>query len=580
MKKLILFVICANFLISPIYSDNFEEYKAKQTKKIEEFKKKKAQTKKNYEQKQLLKYKKYKTKKQKEYDAYRRSVNKKFAEMMKKQWTMREKKAAVPVPKKKEPPKPYVKKDDRRAAAIQLSYSKIINAEFYEEPSPIAPVARMNTATNPIMQRNSGGDPIMQKNSGGDPIMMSAGGDPIMQKNSGGDPIMMSAGGDPIMQKNSGGDPIMASMTAKSYYNPYNFVYHGTTCKARFFDSMRFTLPDISEASIAEVWKKLSDEDFDILLSDCFDLKEDLRLGDWGYIEILRVMSEHFLGKESNESVLLQTYILAQSGYKVRLAKTDNKLILLVPFRTDLFTYPYFVLEDGKKYYILDKEALYQSRSYKILEQSFPREKTASLKMPGTPKLEQERGTQKLFQSNRYQDTFAEVMTNKNLIDFFNDYPVSNNWGDYSRASLSEGIKDSLYPALRAQINGKTKLEAANILLNFVQTAFKYMTDQEQFGYERPLFGDEIFYYPYSDCEDRSILFSILVRELLGLDVVLLKYPQHLATAVNFGDEDVYGSYFIIDGKKYLISDPTYIGAPVGEYMPQFKNTDAEIIKL
>jgi hypothetical protein len=538
MKKVILFAICASFLISPIYSDGFKDFQTKQAKELEAFKKEEAQKRKNYEQKQLEKYKKFKTKKQQEFDAYRRSVNEKFAEMLKKQWTKREKKAAIPVPKKKEPPKPYVKKDDKQSPAVKLSYAKIVNDGDYDNPAPIAPVAKPVAGGDPIMQRNAGGDPIMESEDAGQ---------------------------------------MQITITIEQ---PYNFVYHGRTCKASFYDSMRFSLPEVSETAISEVWKKLSEEDFDMLLSDCFDLKDDLRLGDWGYIDMLRVMSEHFLGKESNEAVLLQMYILAQSGYKVRLARTGDKLILLVPFRTDLYTYSYFMLGDGKKYYILDREGRGQSRYYYIMEQSFPREKTASLKMPGTPRLGQEIGTQKLFQSRRYQDTFAQVLTNKNLIDFFNDYPVSSNWDDYVRTSLSDEIKNALYPVLRAQINGKTKLEAANILINFVQTAFNYMTDGDQFGYERPLFGDEIFYYPYSDCEDRSILFAILVRELLGLDVVLLLYPQHLATAVNFGNEEVYGSYFNIDGKKYVISDPTYIGAPVGECMPQYQNSSATIIHI
>ena len=30
-----------------------------------------------------------------------------------------------------------------------------------------------------------------------------------------------------------------------------------------------------------------------------------------------------------------------------------------------------------------------------------------------------------------------------------------------------------------------------------------------------------MYYYPYSDCEDRSILFARLVKDLLGLDVVM-----------------------------------------------------------
>ena len=132
---------------------------------------------------------------------------------------------------------------------------------------------------------------------------------------------------------------------------------------------------------------------------------------------------------------------------------------------------------------------------------------------------------------------------------------------------------------LKKQIKGKTQEEAANMLINFVQTAFDYATDDEQFGYERPLFGDEIFYYPYSDCEDRSILYSILVRDLLGLDVVLLYFPGHLATAVKF-TEDISGYYLTIDNEKYLICDPTYIGAPIGDCMPDYQNVSAEIIKI
>ena len=116
-------------------------------------------------------------------------------------------------------------------------------------------------------------------------------------------------------------------------------------------------------------------------------------------------------------------------------------------------------------------------------------------------------------------------------------------------------------------------------MIHFVQTAFEYQTDQEQFGVERPLFPDETLYYPYSDCEDRAILYSVLVRELLGLDAVLLHYPNHLATAVRF-DEEVSGDYFTLDGKHYVVCDPTYINADIGEAMPQYKQARAKILRL
>ena len=52
----------------------------------------------------------------------------------------------------------------------------------------------------------------------------------------------------------------------------------------------------------------------------------------------------------------------------------------------------------------------------------------------------------------------------------------------------------------------------------------------------------------------RAILYSVLVRELLELDVVLLHYPGHLATAVCL-DTEVSGDYMMIGGRRYTRPD-------------------------
>lgn len=145
-------------------------------------------------------------------------------------------------------------------------------------------------------------------------------------------------------------------------------------------------------------------------------------------------------------------------------------------------------------------------------------------------------------------------------------------------APVSQEVQQTVLPSLQAAVQGKKQSEAANILINFVQTAFDYKTDGDQFGYEKPFFVDELFYYPYSDCEDRAVLYSYLVRTLMGLDVVLLEYPNHMATAVCF-DENIDGDYITVSGKKYIICDPTYIGASIGLAMPQFKNVAAKVLK-
>ena len=356
----------------------------------------------------------------------------------------------------------------------------------------------------------------------------------------------------------------------------FSFQFYNTPCDVHLQNSQRFTLPDASEASASKAWKKMSDNGIDIVADDCLRHKEKLVLNDWGYIELTKALSEKFLGKGTNEAVLMQIYLLAQSGYKVRIARRDGRLVAMIPFSSILYGYSYLNL-DGERFYLMDNDK--RGGSYSIFTEKFDGEKTPSLCIHSEPKFAENPTSPKTFASISYPAATATVSTNKNLIDFYNNYPVSNQWNEYAKASLSQKVKQSLYPSLKKQITGKTEREAANILLDFVQTAFNYKTDQEQFGYERPLFGDETFYYPYSDCEDRSILFSILVHNLLHLDVVMLLYPSHLATAVRF-TEEVPGYYLMVNGKKYVICDPTYIGAPVGDCMPQFEKTAANVVKI
>ena len=115
--------------------------------------------------------------------------------------------------------------------------------------------------------------------------------------------------------------------------------------------------------------------------------------------------------------------------------------------------------------------------------------------------------------------------------------------------------------------------------MNWVQTAFEYEYDDKVWGGDRAFFAEESLFYPYCDCEDRSILLSRLVRDLLGLRCILVFYPGHLAMAVHFTD-DLKGDYIMLNGEKFIVCDPTYIGAPVGLTMPKMDNQTAKVILL
>lgn len=335
-------------------------------------------------------------------------------------------------------------------------------------------------------------------------------------------------------------------------------------------------LKDISEKSVANLWTQLSDSRYDNVIAECLQQREERNLCDWAYVKLTQNVAEKYCGAKTNEAVVMQMYLLTQSGYQTRIARAGNSLTLLLGSVEKIYRYKYFQL-DGLKFYIIDRSL--ENMQMNISNHAFPGEKPFSMTMT-QPKLNVKKTEKRTIASKRYPDVKITVETNRNLIDFFNDCPLSAQWNYYSKASMSDVLKESLYPGLRKAIEGKSELEAVDILLNFVQTGLSYATDGEQFGYERPLYPDETIFYPYCDCEDRSILFSCLVRELVGLDVVLLNYPGHLATAVHF-NENVTGDYLTIDGKTYLICDPTFInGAPVGRCAKEFKAEKPKVVKI
>ena len=355
----------------------------------------------------------------------------------------------------------------------------------------------------------------------------------------------------------------------------FAFTCYGTSLKVHLDNNLRFKLNTTSENAVADAWDQLASETSEVLLEDCLALREQLALGDWAYYCLLRDLSEQYLGENTNEAVVMETFMLAQSGYMVRIARKDDRLVLLMPFDGKVYVMSY-VLIDDVFYYIIDHE---KGGGINVFNRSLTdNERVMSLRMKETPKFAMKASNNRMLTSKRYPELSVSLTTNKNLMDFYEGYPQCV-WTNYSWAGLSKEAKDMLYPVLRKGIEGKSQIEAANRIINFVQTAFDYQTDQQQFGYERPLFADESLYYPYCDCEDRSVLFSILIKDLLGLEVVLLHYPGHLATAVHY-TETLSGTYFTMDGKTWYVSDPTYINANVGECMPQFAKTNPEVYKL
>lgn len=165
---------------------------------------------------------------------------------------------------------------------------------------------------------------------------------------------------------------------------------------------------------------------------------------------------------------------------------------------------------------------------------------------------------------------------NGNLREILYRYPRMN-LDDVAMSELAPELRASIVSQLKEQLAGMKQKEAVNTLLSFIQNAFPYQTDEELHGFEKPYFIEEMFLQPASDCEDRSILYSFLLREVLGVRNVIIGYGDHVAVAAHLDSSSVRGAKIEVDGKDYYISDPTYKGARTGRVMPGYENETPEV---
>ena len=338
-------------------------------------------------------------------------------------------------------------------------------------------------------------------------------------------------------------------------------------------------LESINNQAISKYWESMSATDFDRFLYQISRYSMKMRINDWGYSLMIYQIGKQIYGGDENMANLFTWFMLSKSGYNIKVAYDENYTYLLIPTQNKLYATPYITI-DGQRYYITSFEqrkqkmgALYTYRG------EYPgADQIVSLDIKDSPVFKNavsERDLKFTYAGTPYS---IPVKFSNDAVNYFQYYPQTN-YEVYFGAKVAPLANYSLLKQLTAIIDGKTEAEAVNILLRFVQTAFEYKTDGEYFGREKPMFVEETIFYPYSDCEDRSVLFAHLVKNLLGLDVVGLNFPGHMATAVKF-HSDIQGDAVRYEGMTYVICDPTYINASIGQCMPQFKDIAPRVIKI
>jgi len=367
-------------------------------------------------------------------------------------------------------------------------------------------------------------------------------------------------------------------------YSTMPVDFFGQELEVHIDESKRLNIGEITPDNIADIYEnQLSTKYYDNLLVDCLKLRKNLKLCDWAYLLLIKKISDQLCLEGTNEAALLAGYLYCQSGYKMRYAcDQKNHLYLMVASKHTIYDTSCYPMEDEFYYPIVDV-----NEPISFCKASFPQEKCLSLYIPYAQEFTGQQGEIREIASKRFPDFKITVSVNKSLIDFYNTYPMSyiapdqsKRWALYAETPMNEKVKKQIYPIMHQKLDSLTEYEKVAHIYDLIDQGIPYGFDSVIWGYDRVFFAEETLNYPLCDCEDRAILFTRLVRDLVGLQCALVYYPGHLAAAVKF-NVPTGGSHYSCEGIDYTLCDPTYIGARIGEEMPAYKDKNvATLIPL
>jgi len=352
------------------------------------------------------------------------------------------------------------------------------------------------------------------------------------------------------------------------------FNFYGAPIQLNYDPRLKsIVLESISAEGISNWWKLISESYYNHLIQQLNTYKTDLNLNDYAYVKLVEATASAIHPDNSNQQAILEWFLLTRSRFLVKIAFNKEQLFVLLPSLQTRY---------GKNFVSIDKLAYYlppdTPENISTYAGNFPEaDIIPDLTISKPLNLPFDKGINKVSFNHAGKNYNFDVVYNKNLLKFYNSLPLTDA-AVYFNSAIDLRTKESLALALQPYLINQSKAEAAGLLLSFVQNAFEYQTDQEQFGKEKFLFPDELFAYPASDCEDRSVLFAWLTRNLLDLDVVGLAFEGHMATAVCLDGAE--GAGFDHNGCRYIVADPTFIGAPIGLVMPMVKNQIPDLVLI
>ena len=340
-----------------------------------------------------------------------------------------------------------------------------------------------------------------------------------------------------------------------------------------FTTRLSFTKPSkISDAKfypqtqkgISHFFRVASFSEYSSLLSEIKRAKVDINLNDWGlYLLVQQISDKIFQNKD--DANLFNWFIFNKLGYNVRAGIIRKHIVLIFKTKQHVnYTQCYKI--NNELFYVLDTKA--KDGVIYTYTKDYPNtDKEFDLSILEIPNFNLDVKTKDLKFTLDNKEYVFQYKYNQNLLDFLGTYPRVQS-DVYFNAPLDDISYQAIGKSLKKYVDRKKASTAINFVLHFVQDAFKYQCDQDQFKKEKFMFAQETLYYDKSDAEDRVSLFSYLIRKFFSFSVVGVKYKDHMITGLYI---PILGDNVIDGKKKYIVADPTYNNANIGQSVAKYK---------
>jgi len=372
--------------------------------------------------------------------------------------------------------------------------------------------------------------------------------------------------------------PVKPSVPSTPKGSGFKFAYRGMELSVNDTPvKLRSKLS--SSSDFAEQWRELKNGNAEQLVKSFEDLADRHNLNDYLIYDVLKsYVKAKYPEVHPTSQMSLIHFVMLNMGYDVRIALDESgEPLLLLPFNQKVYARNYLTL-NGKQYYVfpMDSDDLSNTPKGFISTCVLPTDRDLGRNVDLI--INDLRLPEKMKEFDLSQGQLHITGTyNENLMPVLYKYPQMATEG-FATSVVSPQTRNDIINQFKAQLQGKTQLESINALLRFTQSAFRYATDDAFHGFEKPYFFEEMLHYDKCDCEDRSIFYTYLLWNVLGVENHLIAYPGHESASVHLS-EPIGGDNYTYNSKQFFISDPTYIGARTGQCMPNYRKTAPKIDK-